>query len=212
MKSSHILLAATVTALCHCATVAAPIIWNSGTGHNNHGYEAFLASGGIDWTTAESNAISLGGHLASITSAAENAFVFSLVSSNSSFWIIESASPGASGIGPWLGGVQPTGSPEPAGGWQWSDGDTFAYTNWAPFEPSNGQGINPRPDENRISFFGKNTLIGSTWNDYPISPVSPQVKPVAYIVETVPEPSTALLGALGISTLLLRRFRNQPSA
>lgn len=197
-------------------SLAAPTYWNTGTGHNNHGYEVFLVTGGINWTTAETNAVALGGHLASITSAEENSFVYSLVSSNTSFWALEST---GRGIGPWLGAFQPSGSSEPSGGFQWVDGDPFVYTNWAGGEPSNGVGSPGNAGlniENRIHFFGINGGAGPQWNDYPTSPISPQTMPVAYIVETtapVPEPETyammlAGLGLLGVMALRRKQKLN----
>ena len=65
---------------------------------------AFLAAGGV---------------LASLTSAAEDKFVFDLASTVSAAWQLDS---GGNGRGPWLGGVQAPNSNEPAGGWSWSDG------------------------------------------------------------------------------------------
>jgi hypothetical protein len=129
----------------------------------------------------------LGGHLASITSAAENAFVYSLVSPDPTLWVLEGAT--GNGIGPWLGAFQPPGSPEPGGGYQWVDGEPFVYTNWAPWEPSNGVGSPGNAGlgiEDRIHFFGSGGLIGSGWNDYPAAPAPPQILPVSYIVETPP--------------------------
>lgn len=45
----------------------------------------------------------------------------------------------------WLGGIQSPGSTEPNGGWTWTDGEPFVYTNWASGQPDNG-GAN----ENRL--------------------------------------------------------------
>src|SRR5688572_4259498 len=92
-----------VTWLAALTLEAAPVVWNSGPGANNHTYEAVLVPGGISWEDAEAAAVSRGGHLASITSADENAFVFALVSGNNAFWVLDS---GSHGIGPWLGGRQ----------------------------------------------------------------------------------------------------------
>src|SRR5262245_16824465 len=46
---------------------------------NGHSYAVISAPAGIDWDSAEAAAQVLGGHLASVTSAAENQFVFSLI-------------------------------------------------------------------------------------------------------------------------------------
>ena len=66
------------------------------------------------------------GHLVTIGSAEENAFVFDTL------------------IGPtdanWLGGFQPESSDEPDGGWQWLMDEPFDYTNWNPRGEPNDQG------------------------------------------------------------------------
>jgi hypothetical protein len=82
------------------------------------------------WATASANAsasvfningIDTNGHLATITSQAENDFILSL------------APTGFEGLtGGWIGGKDPVGwleGPE--------DGDTFTYTNWGAVEPNN---------------------------------------------------------------------------
>src|SRR5687767_6182351 len=94
---------------------AAPIVFG------NNAYEYVLA-GGISWNAANAAAIGStfsgqSGHLATITSAAENAFIDLIVNS---------------GTEAWIGGFQPPGSPEPAGNWQWVNGEgLFTYTNWS---------------------------------------------------------------------------------
>lgn len=42
--------------------------------------------------------------------------------------------------GPWLGGFQPDGSSEPSGGFQWSDGEPFNYTNGDTNQPNDSGG------------------------------------------------------------------------
>src|SRR5688572_27850883 len=53
--------------------------WRAVDGGNGHGYEAVLAPQGISWTQARDAADALGGYLATITSAAENEFVYQQV-------------------------------------------------------------------------------------------------------------------------------------
>ena len=137
---------------------ATPVQWPVAQGGNDHFYEAILKPSGINWEDANEEALAMGGYLATITSLEENTFVFSLVDQNQDFWFIDSYD---NGIGPFLGGFQLEGSPEPDGGWQWVTGEPFLYTNWAIDEPNNAG------DENRLQFFGYLTLMDSTWNDYP---------------------------------------------
>jgi hypothetical protein len=125
---------------------------------NGHCYEAVLAPG-LSWVAAHGSCQGRGGHLATNTSAAENAFVFGLVSGNNAFWYLDLF---GNGLGPWLGGTQPDGSQEPGGGWQWVTGEPFAYTNWEAGQPDNGGGA---IDQNRLRFFKKGGLIGDRWDD-----------------------------------------------
>src|SRR5436190_20680061 len=102
---------------------AQPVQWPVISGGNGHFYEGILAPSGITWGNAQTNAAFRGGYLATITSAAENGFVYGLIAGNSSFWYVT----GTEAWGPWLGGLQPAGSVEPAGGWTWVTGESFAY-------------------------------------------------------------------------------------
>src|SRR5262245_38901227 len=65
------------------------------------------------------------GHLASITSEAENMFVTTRLGDT---------------VGAWLGGKQLPSSSEPAGGWRWITGEPWVYTNWDAGEPNNAYG------------------------------------------------------------------------
>jgi hypothetical protein len=128
---------------------AQPVEWPVSQAGNGHYYEVVVVSSGIDWPVADQAAQNAGGHLATISSAAENAFVFSLITM---WW-------SGYGIGPWLGGLQPSGSPEPSGNWQWVTGEPFQYTNWAPGQPDNY--TNCSPNEDRIHYFASS----DQWND-----------------------------------------------
>lgn len=134
-----------------------PIRWDLTDGGNGHLYEAILVPGGISWTDANTAAQAKGGgwHLATITSADENAFVFSLVGDNSAFW---NCCLSGNSEGPWLGGYKVG----PGGGdYAWVTDEPFSYTNWGPLEPfGNGD---------RIGLFGYQGAPSSSWNDVPAS-------------------------------------------
>ena len=122
------------------------ILWPTSAGGNGHYYLPVHATTPVSWEDAFTNAEALGGYLATITSAEENAFVFGLINSPE-YWFGE--------LGPLLGGYQPPGSPEPAGGWTWVSGEPWDYTNWAGGQPDNGG-----EPEDCIHFWN-----GPTWND-----------------------------------------------
>ena len=145
-----------VASIVVCASAWAEIVeWPVGQGGNGHFYEAVLVLDGLDWGTADEDAVGVGGHLVTITDADENAFVYGLIAVDD-FWFIDTA---GNGLGPWTGGWQPECTPEPYCGWEWVTEEAFAYTNWATNEPNDWGG------EDRICFFGSGTLMGPTWND-----------------------------------------------
>jgi hypothetical protein len=86
--------------------------------------------------------------LATLTSAQENDFVFELINAPQ-FWY-------RGEFGPLIGGYQPPGSPEPAGGWTWVTGELWSYSNWAGGQPDNAGG------EDGLHFWA-----GNHWNDVP---------------------------------------------
>ena len=82
-----------------------------------HWYEVVAPRGGITWDEAHAAAASAGGYLATITSAEENAFVFSLVDQGT-YWTQPLLTLPL--LGPRLGGMQAAGAQAPHGGRGWS--------------------------------------------------------------------------------------------
>lgn len=148
-------------------------------GGNGHYYKPVTAPGGISWDDAQADAVSQGGYLATIASEAENEFVFSLIE-DPEYWNFDSYV-----CGPWIGGFQPPGTPEPAEGWEWVSGEPFTYTNWYPDQPDDGGG------EDYLHFWGNPP--SSAWNDLNQS----AIPVVGYVIESVPEPATLMLLAVG---------------
>jgi hypothetical protein len=128
--------------------------WETSAGGNGHWYRPVPGFPGLTWTLADQVARAEGGYLATITSPAENTFVFSLVDAPQ-FWT------GYNGSGPAFGGVQQNGAPEPAGGWTWAAGEPWIYSNWLSGQPDNYPG---GPAEDRLHFWGRGPRA-ATWND-----------------------------------------------
>lgn len=118
---------------------------------NEHRYQAMVASDGITWTEAQADAMARGGYLATAVSESENNFIYSLIQSVN-YW--QDSAWGAI-YGPWIGGWQPDGSPEPGGNWQWVSGEPWGYEKWAFDQPNNSEG-----DESCLHYW-KNSLIGT---------------------------------------------------
>jgi hypothetical protein len=134
-----------------CLTLSAhaqqAIQWRVQDGGNGHWYAADTVY--RTWASSQARAVSIGGHLATISGAAENAFVLTV---RAAFGVDR----------PWLGGYQDlTASDysEPAGGWRWVDGTPWQYTHWGLGEPNN-QGA-----EHWLHFGDNNGY----WNDLPAS-------------------------------------------
>ncbi|VGO11855.1 hypothetical protein PDESU_00402 [Pontiella desulfatans] len=134
------------------ASAAPPAEWPLTSEGNGHFYEVVYVPDSISWTDASNAAVNAGGYLATITSGAENNFVHNLIG-NSIYW--------DGPCGPWIGGFQTAGSPEPSGGWQWVTGEPFVYSNWNSGQPNEFNNNN----ENCIHF-GWNPET-PYWNDVP---------------------------------------------
>ncbi len=120
------------------------IVWSQ----NGHRYLVRVYLLAVSWDAASDDAVKAGGHLVTITSAAEEAFVAALIGS------VQNAVNDA--FGPWIGAYQPPGDggQEPDGGWGWVTGEPWAYTRWEDGEPNDTGGR-----EHYAHY------LGSRWND-----------------------------------------------
>jgi hypothetical protein len=112
-----------------------PVQWAVSQGGNGHWYELVVFSASTDWTTARTRAEARGGHLATLTSAAENSWVFTNIAQFADGWWC-----GLDCYGPWLGGYQDRTAgdfSEPGGGWRWITGEPWSYAAWEPNWPNN---------------------------------------------------------------------------
>jgi hypothetical protein len=112
-----------------------PVQWKRSEGGNGHWYRPVLVPEGINWVEAQLRAAARGcaWHLVSITSEAEDQFVFGLIANKEEFFVVESPTIN----GPWLGGFQKNATDEPSGEWRWMTNESFEYTNWDSGEPNN---------------------------------------------------------------------------
>ncbi len=134
--------------------VADPIQWPESEGGNGNYYDLVTFSDDfLSWTDSRNAAASqmwdgAAGHLATLTSEAENNWVFANLGSPYAYY---------------LGAFQPAGSGEPGGGWQWVTQEDWSYTNWWSGEPNNA-GSGPSGEEDCLQFSGFAATPG-TWND-----------------------------------------------
>lgn len=194
---------------------AAPVQWTAAAGGNDHWYE-YVTTGsifsGVDFDTARSAALSsthqgLQGYLATVTSAAEQAF-------------IESAGfPFLYGFGgtssAWLGGSDAA----VEGTWRWLDGpeagQAMGYSKWLPGQPVHAPGFE---DYDLLALHIGNTTVGAPPN-YGWSSFYPGNRALGYLVEygtasggstgpnPVPEPPVPLLVACALLAAAWRRRR-----
>ena len=180
-----------------------PIQWTIAEGGNGHYYEPINTSVQTSWQDAKNFAEVAGGYLATVTSQDENDWIVSNILP------LVVGSPGSLHMGPWIGGYQNTTSPsysEPDGGWTWVTGESWSYTNWSAREPNDG----PTPIYNYLHYYLPGVLGDADgWNDEAAYLASVPV--YSYIVETVPEPSTALLLGIGLSALAATRRKRSCS-
>ena len=181
--SSNVLaaLAMGLSAITTSAAVAAPVQWTVADGGNGHWYEV-IAAPAISWNEANAVAQASGGiwHLATITSQAENDFIFPLVD-DPAYWTTAGT---GHNLGPFLGGFS---SCDVCSDWQWVTEEAWSYTNWV-----SGQ---PVPDGTFLHFIklGAPYIPADTWND-----LIPFFRMNAYVVESSADSPEPLIPPSGV--------------
>ena len=180
-RGGYALLFAAVLAMLFVGQVeAAPIQWTSASGGNDHFYE--LISSPLTWQNANTAAAALShlglpGHLVTIASAAENAFL---------------VTNGLASPNPWIGfndfAVEGT--------FVWVTGEPVTYTNWGTGEPNDA---GSSEDGVQIGSTG-------LWNDFfsvaPFDFTLAYIVEYEPVAAAIPEPSTLILllvSILGVS-------------
>jgi len=168
------------------SALGVPIQWRGEDGGNDHWYDVVNYSG--TWDAANVHAqqqvwSGMLGHLATVTSAEENAFLWT------SFPYIDC----------WLGGYQLPATTV-TDNWAWVTDEAWDYTAWHPIEPNDGANYIENGQEDHISM-----TYDGTWND-----VFNYLGYPRYFVEyepttPVPEPSTIALLGLGIACVRIWR-------
>ena len=179
-----------ISVLCANSASATTLVeWPVTSGGNGHFYGITdLAS---NWTTAEATAVLLAGHLATITSASEQAFVDTtfLVGSFERLPL-------------WIGLTDQA----TEGTQLWVTGEPLAFINWKSGEPNNSG----NEDYVTINWdFSRSQGFKGSWNDTPLDGTSGfggnTNGPYFGLVEIVPEPALGTLLLCGCSIFLGRR-------
>ena len=176
MKTTITVLTATLVVLSVGYVADAGIIASAVNPTNNHIYHLLTPHA---YNDAEAEAITLGGHLATVRDIAEHDFIWTTFGSGSVYnkgtlWI------GINDIASECVFV-------------WTSGELVVFTNWDTNEPSNSWG---NEDWGAMWRQGR-------WNDF--GPGSPEGTIYNGVAEVVPEPATLGLLAFGALGLLRRK-------
>lgn len=214
MKNTLVIVLSLFAFLCLSNNLSATVYcWEESAGGNGHYYEFVYHN--TDWFTARDTAAAathngFNGHLVTITSAAENDFVWNHMKL--------SATVDWRDRGNWIGAYQSGASLNetdaeqgfaPSERWTWVTGETWTYNNWDTTgpglytRPSDGyDGIRTKDDYDYVRF----VIHGSsTWRDS--TPWKKTNLADGYVIEydNIPEPATLGLLMFGAGWLLRRQ-------
>jgi hypothetical protein len=148
--NSQIGVAAGVAAMSIAANACAQtaVEWRVEDGGNGHWYAAGDSSTCASWTQARDAAVMLNGHLVTITTAAESAFVRSQFNGFCFIGLFQNR--------------ESLLYTEPAGGWEWVTNEPVVFTNWRtqPREDTEPNNSNGDEDYAHLNFDPE-----ATWND-----------------------------------------------
>ena len=173
------------------------------------------------WVQAESDAVSIGGHLVTVHSTAENQFLVTNVLLDYS----GSGGPDISAVPVWLGYYDPTGAAvddgpggtgsQHAANFVWVDGSNSPYTNWNVNPPYPNEPNDSPPGEYYAEInwhYAAGIGPQGTWNDDPVTgsigalnPYNPASYGPDFGIAAVPipEPSSIALAVFGLVGFIL---------
>lgn len=158
------------------ASIAAGPITNPTNGHD------YYLLNGARWTVAEAEAVSLGGHLATVNDQDENDWMYS------TFATLDGGDRNM-----WIGFTDQA----QEGTWVWSSGEVLSFSHWRDGEPDNSGNQDyayiGRPGWEWGGWWWDDSATSEHWG----------------VVEVIPEPGTISLLALGGIGLLCRRALGQ---
>jgi hypothetical protein len=174
-SSSLVLLAVVCQLAAQASILEGPIV------NPDNGYQYYLLSPN-NWTGAEAEAEGLGGHLATITSASENA------------WVVQTFTDfGGTGQLIWIGLYDISGTYE----WAWVSGAPVVYTNWSIGEPDNPY------TEHFVYLYPNVPTTFGRWNNYQnLSTEFNGSVPILAVAEVVPEPATMIPAAVALVAVM----------
>jgi hypothetical protein len=123
--------------------------WRVQDGGNGHWYQSF-DWGAFRWADARDRAVEQGGHLATLTSAAESAFASDIEVSSTR--------------GVMFGGYQSPSACEPGCGWRWVTDEPWVFTQWGGSQPDDYAGPDGFDGEDYLGFWNTASL-GDAWSD-----------------------------------------------
>ena len=149
MKNINAFVASSVIAITSSSVLAqsTAVQWTTASGGNGHWYRVQPYGTITSWMSSQQDAVSHGGHLATLQDSGEEAYLRSIVGGGSCV--------GCAWSEFYIGAFQPDGSAEPMGGWEWVTGEPMNYSNWRAGEPNNSGGVE--------HFAAVNCVSG--WND-----------------------------------------------
>lgn len=151
---------------------------------NGHSYTIVQS---LDWWNAESQAVTLGGHLATINNVAENTWLYGEYSYLATDYYDVA-----------IGMYQPNGENDSNAGWAWVSEEPFSYTNWDQGEPNGGTHEN-------YGYFYLMPIKSGLWNDGQVFKIGRGIALVE--VAPVPEPSSLVVFSVLLTPLFFRRRR-----